>query len=91
MPNFQDKVEKWNLEPEIDGLTQEDGKYYLLPGLHEELWPDYSLAVRTDILAEGRPRRAQDLGRVPRRAAGAQEGATPTSSRSPTASTATAC
>jgi putative aldouronate transport system substrate-binding protein len=50
MPHFQDKVKKWKLEPEIAGLTQEDGKYYVLPGLHEELWPDYSMAFRTDIL-----------------------------------------
>ncbi|WP_267277963.1 extracellular solute-binding protein [Arthrobacter sp. CDRTa11] len=50
MPHFQDKVKKWKLEPEIAGLTQEDGKYYVLPGLHEELWPDYSVAFRTDIL-----------------------------------------
>ncbi|WP_436055402.1 ABC transporter substrate-binding protein [Pseudarthrobacter oxydans] len=50
MPHFQDKVKKWKLEPEIAGLTQEDGKYYVLPGLHEELWPDYTLAFRTDIL-----------------------------------------
>ncbi|WP_285241396.1 extracellular solute-binding protein [Pseudarthrobacter sp. MEB009] len=50
MPHFQDKVKKWKLEAEIAGLTQEDGKYYVLPGLHEELWPDYTLAFRTDIL-----------------------------------------
>ena len=31
--------------------AQADGKYYLLPGLHEDVWPDYSLAVRTDILS----------------------------------------
>jgi len=52
MPHFQDKVKKWKLEPEIEGLTQEDGKYYVLPGLHEELWPDYSLAFRKDVLQE---------------------------------------
>ncbi|WP_457948663.1 ABC transporter substrate-binding protein [Pseudarthrobacter sp. alpha12b] len=50
MPHYQDKVKKWKLEPEIAGLTQADGKYYVLPGLHEELWPDYTLAFRTDIL-----------------------------------------
>ncbi|MCW3766827.1 extracellular solute-binding protein [Paenarthrobacter sp. PAE-2] len=50
MPHFQDKVKKWKLEPEIEALTQEDGKYYVLPGLHEELWPDYSLCFRQDIL-----------------------------------------
>jgi putative aldouronate transport system substrate-binding protein len=50
MPNFKDKVAKWNLQPEINTLRQEDGKYYLLPGLHERSWQDYSLAIRTDIL-----------------------------------------
>ena len=49
MPNYEDKVEKWGLEDEIDTLKQEDGKYYVLPGLHEELWPDYTIAIRTDI------------------------------------------
>lgn len=49
MPNYQKKIKDWGLEKEIDGLRQADGKYYLLPGLHEELWPDYTLAVRTDI------------------------------------------
>lgn len=49
MPNYMDKVKKWKLQPEIDNLRQEDGKYYVLPGLHEEVWPDYTLAVRTDI------------------------------------------
>ncbi|WP_307312515.1 ABC transporter substrate-binding protein [Pseudarthrobacter enclensis] len=50
MPHYRDKVKKWKLEPEIAGLTQADGKYYVLPGLHEELWPDYTLAFRTDVL-----------------------------------------
>lgn len=50
MPNFKDKMEKWNLKADIDTLRQADGKFYILPGLHENVWPDYSLAVRTDIL-----------------------------------------
>lgn len=50
MPNFKDKVEKWGLQEELEGLRQEDGKYYVLPGLHEAVWPDYTLIVRTDIL-----------------------------------------
>ena len=50
MPNFKDKVAKWNMQPEIDTLRQEDGKYYLLPGMHERSWQDYSLVIRTDIL-----------------------------------------
>ncbi|MDO7908884.1 extracellular solute-binding protein [Paenibacillus sp. JX-17] len=49
MPNYTDKVKKWGLETELDGLRQEDGKYYVLPGLHEEVWPDYTLLVRTDV------------------------------------------
>ena len=49
MPNYLDKVEKWNLQSEIDNLRQSDGKYYVLPGLHEEVWPDYTLVIRNDI------------------------------------------
>jgi putative aldouronate transport system substrate-binding protein len=52
MPNLKDKIEKWNLKPELDTLRQLDGKFYLLPGLHEKPWHEYSLAVRTDILEE---------------------------------------
>ncbi|MFD2762805.1 extracellular solute-binding protein [Micromonospora eburnea] len=52
MPNFTDKIEKWSLQPEIDSLRQEDGKFYLLPGLHEKPWQDYTLAVRMDILEQ---------------------------------------
>ncbi|WP_188195332.1 ABC transporter substrate-binding protein [Nonomuraea sp. SYSU D8015] len=50
MPNFKDKVAKWRLEPELNTFRQSDGRFYLLPGLHEDIWVDYSLAVRTDIL-----------------------------------------
>ncbi|MFE4254535.1 extracellular solute-binding protein [Streptomyces sp. NPDC056910] len=50
MPNFQDKVKRWNLEPELDSIRQSDGKYYLLPGLHEKPKSGYSLSFRTDVL-----------------------------------------
>ncbi|GAV39301.1 ABC transporter substrate-binding protein [Streptomyces acidiscabies] len=50
MPNFQDKVKRWKLEPEIDAIRQSDGNYYLLPGLHEKLKSGYSMAFRTDVL-----------------------------------------
>ncbi|WP_377267969.1 extracellular solute-binding protein [Peterkaempfera sp. SMS 1(5)a] len=50
MPNFKAKVAKWNLQGDLDTLRQEDGRFYVLPGLHEDIWIDYSLAVRTDIL-----------------------------------------
>jgi len=52
MPNFQDKVERWNLGPEIDTLRQADGKYYMLPGLYEQMRYDYSIALRFDVLDE---------------------------------------
>lgn len=52
MPHFKEKVEKWNMEPELEALRQNDGKFYVLPGLHEEVWPDYTLLARTDILEE---------------------------------------
>jgi putative aldouronate transport system substrate-binding protein len=50
MPNFRDRVRKWRLEPELDSIRQSDGKYYLLPGLHEKVKSGYSLSFRTDVL-----------------------------------------
>lgn len=50
MPNFKAKVEKWNLSDALDSVRQADGKYYILPGLHEKVWQDYTLAYRKDIL-----------------------------------------
>lgn len=52
MPNYQKKIADWGLEKEIDALRQADGKYYVLPGLHEELWPDYTLVIRTDVFTK---------------------------------------
>jgi putative aldouronate transport system substrate-binding protein len=52
MPNLKDKISKWGLEAEINTRRQADGKFYLLPGLHEKPWHDYSFAVRTDILEQ---------------------------------------
>jgi putative aldouronate transport system substrate-binding protein len=52
MPHFKDKIAKWKMDRDLDSLRQADGKFYLLPGLHEEVWQDYTLAMRTDVLAE---------------------------------------
>lgn len=52
MPNYQDKVKKWNLQGDVETVVQDDGKYYVLPGLHEDVWIDYTFAIRTDILDE---------------------------------------
>ncbi|MFJ3668833.1 extracellular solute-binding protein [Streptomyces sp. NPDC090106] len=50
MPNYRDKAKKWKLGPELDSIRQSDGKYYLLPGLHEKAKAGYSLSYRTDVL-----------------------------------------
>ncbi|UOE43460.1 ABC transporter substrate-binding protein [Agromyces larvae] len=53
MPNYQDKIEKWGLEADIDAvLRKDDGKYYLLPGVSEIVVPQYSYVVRKDIWEE---------------------------------------
>jgi putative aldouronate transport system substrate-binding protein len=49
MPNFEQKVKEWGLQGELNDLKQAGGKYYVLPGVHQQLWPDYTLVVRTDI------------------------------------------
>jgi len=49
MPNFEQKVKQWGMQDELNDLKQADGKYYVLPGMHQQLWPDYTLVVRTDI------------------------------------------
>jgi putative aldouronate transport system substrate-binding protein len=52
MPNYTAQVKKWNLESDLDTWRSADGKYYALPGLHENVWIDYSIAVRSDILEQ---------------------------------------
>src|SRR6185437_10880312 len=49
MPNYQARVAAWNLQGDIDTLRQSDGKYYLLPGLHQSVPLDYTMGVRTDL------------------------------------------
>src|SRR4051794_14507039 len=52
LPNFKAKVAAWGLDKDLGRLRQQDGKFYLLPGLHEEPWQDYALAMRKDVLAQ---------------------------------------
>lgn len=54
MPNFTEKLERWDLQDEFDNLRQEDGKAYILPGLREDPYYQWTVAVREDIW--------QDLG-----------------------------
>lgn len=50
MPNFTKFMTDYKLDPELETLKQADGKFYVLPGMHEKLWPDYTLIFRTDLL-----------------------------------------
>lgn len=52
MPNLSEKIEKWDLEDSFEGLRQADGEFYVLPGVHEDVWQDYTVAFRTDIMKE---------------------------------------
>lgn len=50
MPNFTTKMQQWKMGPDLDQLRGADGKFYVLPGMHQNVWIDYSIAVRQDIL-----------------------------------------
>ncbi len=50
LPNFKWRVENWNMANDLLTRTQADGKYYVLPGLHEKPNIDYTFAARTDLL-----------------------------------------
>ncbi|MGQ7788401.1 ABC transporter substrate-binding protein [Nesterenkonia sp. K-15-9-6] len=52
MPHFTDKLERWELQEEFDQLRQEDGKAYILPGLREDPFHNWSVAIRDDIWAD---------------------------------------
>ena len=52
MPNFQKYVEEWDLAEMINNLKQEDGKYYMVPGLQEVSVPVFSLVVRKDVFED---------------------------------------
>jgi len=52
MPNFQKYVEEWDLSEMMENLRQDDGKYYMLPGLQEVSVPVFTLILRKDIFDE---------------------------------------
>lgn len=52
MPHFQKYVEEWDLRAMIDNLRQDDGKYYMMPGLQEVSAPVFTLILRKDIFDE---------------------------------------
>jgi putative aldouronate transport system substrate-binding protein len=50
MPNYSRRIKDWGLEEDLKQILQADGKYYVLPGLHEKPKFDYTFAMRKDIL-----------------------------------------
>ncbi len=52
MPNFTAKVEEWGLTEDLDRTRQEDGSFYVLPGLLENPKPTYTIAIRQDLWEE---------------------------------------
>ncbi|NDK31627.1 ABC transporter substrate-binding protein [Nesterenkonia haasae] len=52
MPNLTEKIETWDLQTDFDALYQDDGSFYILPGIHEAPSHQYSIAVRGDIWDE---------------------------------------
>ncbi|GIG40474.1 ABC transporter substrate-binding protein [Cellulomonas phragmiteti] len=52
MPNFQKYMEEWDLTDMVNDLRQEDGKYYMTPGLQEVSVPVFTLIIRKDVFDE---------------------------------------
>ncbi|MBR5917516.1 MAG: extracellular solute-binding protein [Lachnospiraceae bacterium] len=49
MPNYTKFVEDYNMQPDLDTITRNDGNYYRLPGMHESPNQDYFFIVRKDL------------------------------------------
>lgn len=51
MPNFTAFVENYAMQPDLDTIKQNDGKFYRLPGMHQAALQDYTILVRDDIFS----------------------------------------
>ncbi|MBO4859148.1 MAG: extracellular solute-binding protein [Treponema sp.] len=49
MPNFSAFVKNYKMDPDLDTIKQNDGKFYRLPGMHQAALQDYTIMVREDI------------------------------------------
>lgn len=49
LPNFAEKIQKWDMESDLNAVRQADGKYFVLPGLHESSGGGYTYLIRKDI------------------------------------------
>ncbi len=52
MPHLSQRIEEWELEDDFDILRQEDGKYYILPGIEENVRHDYTLMINRTVFDE---------------------------------------
>lgn len=52
LPNFQERVEKWNLQESVDNIRWSDDKFYALPALLECNRDIYTIGIRMDIFEE---------------------------------------
>lgn len=50
LPNYSKNLKDWGISDDLKTITQSDGKYYVLPELHQSYIQDYSICMRTDIL-----------------------------------------
>ncbi len=50
LPNFKARYDEWGMKSDLDTHIQDDGNYYVLPGMHEQKRLEYSFAVRQDVL-----------------------------------------
>ncbi len=49
MPHYQDFVEKYDMQADLDTIVKADGKYYRLPGMLEAPVQDYTFLIRKDL------------------------------------------
>lgn len=49
LPNYSKTIKDWNLSADVNTLKQKDGKYYILPGLHQQFNQDWALIYRVDL------------------------------------------
>lgn len=52
MPHLSQRIEEWDLAEELDQNRQADGKYYILPGIEENVRHDYTLMINRTVFDE---------------------------------------
>ncbi|GEK88829.1 putative aldouronate transport system substrate-binding protein [Alkalibacterium putridalgicola] len=52
MPHYQKRLDEWDLHGQVDNLRYLDGKYYVLPGLNEDVHFDFSMKYNKTVFDE---------------------------------------